>query len=186
MNLDFVKIENKYHALIEIAKDYMVHIDDSEHDINHMIDVVSYMKELLKVLDIDADIEVCIISAYWHDVGRIKGQDGHERLSAEMLKEQMKRMHYDDEFINKCYKAIEYHKWNMHPETVEGIILKDADKLAWLGVRRWKECLSKKKKLDSIVNMLPKLRDEILYFDESRKIFDRDIIIIFKLLYSYF
>ena len=42
----------------------MKSINDYEHNINHMNDVVSYTKELLNFLNRDIDIDVCIISAY--------------------------------------------------------------------------------------------------------------------------
>ncbi len=72
----------------------------------------------------------------------------------------------------------------MYPKTKEGLLVKDADKLAWLGKGRWTSCIKNKQKLDSLVELLPKLRQEILYFDESRKIYDRDIANLVRLLYS--
>lgn len=184
-NIDFIKIEKNHSKLIETAKKHMKSITDFEHNINHMNDVVLYTKELLNSIKLEVNADICLISAYWHDVGRIKVDEGHEKLSAEMLKEEMKKLEYDDELINKCYKAIKNHKWNMKPQTAEGIVLKDADKLAWLGVGRWIDCLNNNQNLDSIISLLPKLRDEILYFNESKKIYDRDIIKLIKLLYNY-
>lgn len=184
-NIDFIKIEKNHSILIETAKKHMKSITDFEHNINHMNDVVLYTKELLNSIKLEVNADVCLISAYWHDVGRIKVDEEHEKLSAEMLKEEMKKLEYDDELINKCYKAIENHKWNMNPQTSEGMVLKDADKLAWLGVGRWIDCLNNNQNLDSIISLLPKLRDEILYFNESKKIYDRDIIELIKLLYNY-
>ena len=178
------KIEEDYKILIQTAKEYMGSIKDPEHNINHMNDVVLYTKELLNAIDLKIDAEVCIISAYWHDVGRTKIDEGHEKLSAKMLKDKMKALGYNDELINKCYMAIENHKWNMQPQTTEGLILKDADKLAWIGLGRWNDCLDNHQRLDSIIDLLPKLRNEILFFDESKKIFDRDIIKLIKLLYN--
>ena len=78
-NIDFTKIEKKHNRLIEKAREYMKSIKDYEHNINHMNDVVSYTKELLNSLNRDIDIDVCIISAYWHDVGRIKINEDHEK-----------------------------------------------------------------------------------------------------------
>ena len=183
-NTDFDEIEKKYKNIIDIAKEYMQSISDYEHNINHMNDVVHYTKLLIERLNIEIDVDVCIISAYWHDVGRIKVNEGHEKLSAEMLKEVMKDYKYDDILIDKCYKAIENHKWNMTPETIEGLIIKDADKLAWIGIGRWKSCIKNNQRLDTIVFLLPKLRNEILYFDESKEIYDEDIIKLLKLLYK--
>ena len=178
------EIENKHSKLITKAKEYMNQIKDYEHDINHMQDVVNYTYELLDKITINVDKEVCIIAAYWHDVGRTKCIEGHEKVSAEMLKEEMEKEKYDQCFIEECYLAIENHKWNMLPKTNEGLIVKDADKLGWIGKGRWKACLKNNQHLDSIIKLLPKLRNEILYFEESKNIYDRDIVNLVNLLYS--
>lgn len=68
----YEEIEDRYKKIIDIAKNYMNTIKDNEHDINHMNDVVKYTKELLNIVNVNINKEVCIISAYWHDVGRIK------------------------------------------------------------------------------------------------------------------
>ena len=187
--IDFEKIEQKYKKLISIAKEYMKKIQDYEHNIYHMYDVVSYTKELINHLNLDIyesiNLDVCIISAYWHDVGRIKINEGHEKLSAEMLKQEMVKLEVDNDLIDMCYKAIEKHKWNMTPETTEGLIIKDADKLAWLGLGRWKECLNNHQNIDLIVDQLYNLKENILYFEESKKIYDIEVIKLIKFLYSY-
>ena len=180
----YYEIENKYKDLIKKAKGILININDYEHNINHTLDVVDYTKELLDILNVDVDKDICIIAAYWHDTGRIKLDSGHERLSADMLKEEMLKYDYDISFIDKCYKAIINHKWNMFPETTEGLIIKDADKLAFLGKRRWLECIGHNYKVDSIIKLLPKLKEEILYFDESKKIYDRLIIELVEILYN--
>ena len=179
------EIELKYKELIDKAKEYMNRITDYEHDINHMKDVVKYTYELLKKVKISVNNEVCIIAAYWHDVGRIKCVEGHEKLSADMLKGEMKKKGYNNQFIEDCYTAIEHHKWNMTPENNEGLIVKEADKLAWIGEGRWKICLEKNQNLDSIIKLLPKLRAELLNFEESKEIYDRDIVQLIQLLYNY-
>lgn len=134
--MNFEKIEKKHIKLINISKEYMNIIKDKEHDINHINDVVYYTKRILECTSDQVNEEACIISAYWHDVGRIKIGNGHEKLSAEMLKAEMEKCKYDKKFIEECYKTIEFHKWNMMPTTIEGLILKDADKLAWLRKRK--------------------------------------------------
>ena len=184
-NNDYNEIENKYHELIQKAKEYMKNITDYEHDISHMYDVVNYTKELLNSIELDVDKDVCVISAYWHDVGRIKINEGHEKLSAQMLKEEMINRRYDNKFISKCCLAIENHKWNMQPTTTEGLIVKDADKLAWIGIGRWNSCLKNGQHLNYIIKALPKLKNEILYFNESKNIYDRDIVKLVELLYNY-
>lgn len=180
----FKDIEKRHNVLIDMAKSYMKLINDNEHNIGHMYDVLYYTKKIIKNLNYQIDIDVCIIGAYWHDVGRIKIQDGHEKMSSKMLVDAMKKNHYKEEFIKKCSDSIKFHKWNMTPKTIEGLIIKDADKLAWLGSRRWKMCIKNRQRLDELVELLPKLRNEILYFDYTKKLYDEEILKIFLLLYN--
>ena len=42
----------------------MKQIDDFEHNVKHVYDVVYYTKELINSIDVKIDIEVCILSAY--------------------------------------------------------------------------------------------------------------------------
>lgn len=182
--MNYEIIENKHKDIIEIAIKYMSTITDPEHDINHMNDVVRYTKELLNILDDDINKEVCIISAYWHDVGRIKTVLGHEELSAKMLKQEMEKQNYDNELISRCYKTIEKHKWDMSPDTKEGLVIKDADKIAWLGKGRWISCINQQKDLQDIIDLLPRLKSEILYYEESKKIYDREIVKLVKILHD--
>lgn len=184
--MNIKRIEEKYKKLIDIAKEYMLTIKDNEHDINHMNDVVKYTKMILKNMNEDENInaEVCIIGAYWHDVGRTKIQIGHEKVGADILEEQMRKMKYDEEFIKKCSASIEFHKWNMQPKTIEGQIVKDADKIAWVGSGRWNSCIKNKQRLDSLIELLPKLRNEILHFEYTKKLYDEEIVKIVTMLYT--
>lgn len=180
------KIIKKHKSLIDKAIEYMNKVQDKEHNYEHVKDVIYFSLTLLEKLKdkFDINIDAVIIACFWHDVGRIKCDIGHENLSSIMLKKEMVKENYDAIFIDNCIEAIRYHKWNMNPKTIEGKIIKDADKLAWLGVNRWKECIKYDQNLDSIVDLLPKLRNEILYFDESKKIYDEEIVKLVKLLYS--
>ena len=180
--MSYEEIEKKHIKLISKAKEYMSSIEDKEHDITHMNDVVNYTKILLDKI-VDVDKEVCIISSYYHDVGRINGSLGHEKLSAEILKNDMIKLEYDDKFIDLCYKAIENHAWNMNPQTKEGLLIKDADKLAWLGLGRWKNCIDNNQNLDSIISLLPNLSN-ILNFKESKLIYNDEIVKLVKYLYE--
>ncbi len=182
--MDFKYIEEKYKDLIDIAVSYMMKNSDKKHDINHMKDVVNYTKILLNNLKINANYDVCIISAYWHDVGRLFTDEGHEKVSAEMLKNEMIKRNYPNNLAKQCYKAIEKHKWNMIPETKEGLIIKDADKLDFIGIERWKSCLNNNYNLDDIVKLLPNLRNDYLYFEESKRIYDKEIVRLVEYLYK--
>lgn len=182
ITLDFNKIENKHRKVINKAKSYINEIMDYKHDINHINDVVYFTKKILEKTN--ANPEVCIICAYWHDVGRIKKEEGHEKLSALMLKEELIKENYDEDFIRECYDAIINHKYNMTPTTLNGIVIKDADKLAYLGKGRWRQCLVNKVDLTDIIDLLPRLRNNILTLDISKEIYDKEIIEILILLYK--
>ncbi|MCL2444698.1 HD domain-containing protein [Candidatus Saccharibacteria bacterium] len=185
MLVDVGQIQDKYRDLIEKAREYVLVIGDSdrEHGWRHIEDNVWFLTELMEDVEEEFDAEVCVVAVYWHDVGRVDGgMEGHEGRSAEMLTEEMRQRGYDEGFIWRCAEAIRYHKWNMVPKTIEGRILRDADKLGWIGTGRWESCLQHGQKLKNIRKMLPRLRDEILYFDCARKIYDREIVKIVILL----
>ena len=69
INQEFEQIEEKNKGLIEEAINMMKQVPDPKHSLSHMESVVAYTKEILLRTE-KADKEVCIISAYWHDVGR--------------------------------------------------------------------------------------------------------------------
>ncbi len=181
-NINFV--EKKYKDLISLSIKHMNSIDDYEHDNNHIKDVIDNILKLTEKIELDFDFEICILAGYWHDVGRTRANVGHEKISAEMLKEELVKLNYPEEFIQKCYDAIAFHKWNMEPKTIEGLIVKDADKLAWLGNGRWDSCLKNNQVLDELIKLLPNLRNEILYFEESKIIYDKLIVKIVEKIYN--
>lgn len=166
--------------LIKIAIEKMKTIQDPEHSLGHTLDVVDYANELLKY--INARKDVVIIAAYWHDVGRTIKQEGHELMSGILLKEEMTKLGYEEEYIDACFNAVIYHKWNSKPITIEGNVVRDADKLGFLGRRRWENCLLRNYPLTSIIKVLPLVRDNYFYFEESKIIYDRDIIKINEIL----
>ena len=131
------EIKNKYIDLINKALNIIKENDEPVHGIGHINGVVENTILLLERYP-QADKEVCILSAYWHDVGRKYGKKGHELKSAEMLKDELINNGYDEEFVDKCFKAIYKHGEKDLPETLEGILVRDADKLDDLGIARWK------------------------------------------------
>mgnify|MGYP005786382287 FL=1 len=174
MENQYLEIEKKYKALINIAIEKMKLSKDPKHNLVHILDVVEYTKEILET-EHEANKEVCIIAAYWHDVGRIQQHEGHELISANELKTEMEKQNYPAEFIEKCYKAICKHSWKKEPETLEGIIIRDADKIDFVGINRWKECIENGCRFEKILELLPTLRKDILKLEVSKEIFDREI-----------
>ena len=169
----YEEIYNKNKKLIDIAIEKMkVCENDPLHFIGHTIDVVNYVKELLE--EIPANKEICIIAAYWHDVGRSVTDKGHEEESGRILKEEMEKLSYSNEIIEQCYSAVVNHKRKCIPPTVEGKIVRDADKIAYIGKNRWKRCIEEEPEaLDEIIEVyLPILREELLRLEDSKELFD--------------
>lgn len=165
MNIN--EIEGKYKGLINKALEIMEDLDDPVHGIEHMRGVVDNTITLLNNQN-EADKEVCILSAYWHDVGRKYGKEGHELKSAEMLKQELMSLNYDNDFIEKCYKAIYKHGEKTIPDTLEGIIVRDADKLDDFGIKRWKECINRNVRIPRIILGL---KDKLI-LDYSKRLYN--------------
>lgn len=174
---EFKLIEDRNKKLIEKSIEIMKTIADPKHSVSHMQSVVNYTKEILEKIDgvENIDKEVCILSAYWHDTGRSIQAKGHSKISANMIKEEMEKLGYNDRIIESCYKAICNHGWNEEPETLEGIIVRDADKIDFVGIQRWKNCIENSDKLTKILELMPTMRKNLLKLECSREIFDREI-----------
>lgn len=170
--IDAIIKKNK--VLIDKAIYIMEKVPDAMHSVSHMESVVKYTIEILKYEE-KANKEVCIISAYWHDVGRSVQNKDHAIISADMLKEEMQKQQYDNDMIESCYQAIYKHSWYDIPDTLEGIIVRDADKIDFIGIGRWKQCINANHRCESILELLPTLRSNLLQLDCSRKIYDEEV-----------
>ena len=73
----------------------------------------------------------------------------------------------------------------MIPNTIEGHLVKDADKISFIGVERWRECIEKKQRIDLTMKLLSTLRNEMLYFNISKTIYDEKIVDLVQFLYDY-
>lgn len=94
-----------------------------------------------------ADEEICIVSAYLHDIAKgdvanepkgdfaklRKKSDGHGPNSAEEAKEFLKKLKTSDYFIEQVHYAISQHDNDLPKKTKEAAILWDADKLQLVG-----------------------------------------------------
>lgn len=176
-------ILEKHKILIDKAIQIMETVEDVRHSLSHVESVVKYTMEILEHEE-NANKEICIISAYWHDVGRSIQAKGHDLISADMLKEEMEKLQYDRDFIEQCYLAVYKHSWKEMPGTLEGIIIRDADKIDFVGIERWKKSIEMKKRFGQILENLPILRNDILQLEISQKIYDREIVQLVKYLHE--
>lgn len=122
------------------------------------------------------DTGLLVLAGWWHDAGRPQGVEGHEERSAQMARGSILLSGGTHEDAERIYRAIRFHRWDMRPDTVEGKIVRDADKLDFLSVGRAVRSLGDPDRayLRSIVPLLPGLRG-MLSLEVSRKLFDRRI-----------
>ncbi|HDJ26704.1 MAG: phosphohydrolase [Thermoplasmata archaeon] len=101
------------------------------HGLEHALRVMKWALFLGK--NVGADLEVLSVAALLHDIVR-DGED-HALRSAEEARRILLAHGYDEEFADRVYLAIRDHSYSSGrvPETLEGKVLSDADKLDALG-----------------------------------------------------
>lgn len=159
---------------------------DSEHGLAHIESVTKLTAKLmdrLKHENVNYDADVCLLSAYCHDICRSQNPSSHELDGAVKIRDELKNSNkYTDDFCQNVYNAIVFHKWSMKPQTTEGLIIRDADKLDWLSKWRWD--LYRKQNINKddieIIKLLPQLRNKILYYECSKKLHDEMVLRITK------
>jgi len=169
MNIKIVKAIKK-------AKEYIRQMANVGHDESHMKSVINYAMKIAAV-EKNVDSDVLELAIWWHDVGRLHRDDGHPQKSAEMAREYLQANDFDADFIEKICDAIENHGSKAGadlPTTLEGKILRDADKLDFLTPARWKVTIQNKKiaTIKAAIKKIPIIRNQILFFDKSKEIFD--------------
>lgn len=112
---------------------------DSSHDLDHTLRVMHNV-ELLLAHTPGADADVVRLSALLHDIARpeedsARGCCCHAELGAQQSAVLLKKYNFPDEIISQVVHAVRCHRFRKGspPETVEGQLLYDADKLDSLG-----------------------------------------------------
>lgn len=158
------------HKMINQAKFLLAEANsDIFHGMDHAKDIAKTAKEILKYYP-QADKRAVVIAAWWHDVGRKDLSDGHEEHSAKLVSAELAKLNYDKAFINKVSDAIKFHGLSMHPTTIEGQIIRDADKLGYISIPRWKRVLKSpeyKSDVASSKHALLNFRDKVFRLDSS-------------------
>jgi hypothetical protein len=85
-----------------------------------------------------ANSAIIEIGAWWHDVGRLEGPADHEARSADMLARELERAGADESVVQEFAEAVAFHKWSMRPSSLEGKVIRDADKLDAVAPERWR------------------------------------------------
>ncbi|MHA1904722.1 MAG: HD domain-containing protein [Candidatus Thorarchaeota archaeon] len=106
------------------------------HTYDHTKRVLSIAREICEVQH--ADMRILCAAALLHDVGRpyeMSTGKSHALLSGEMSKEVLQRNGYNEDEISRVVDAIRTHRYSegLTPNSLEGEILSDADKLDAIG-----------------------------------------------------
>lgn len=161
---------------IEKAKNYYNDYWDVLHDLSHIERVAQNAKEIANSLgykDLDF-LELCV---YWHDVARTKSVEPHEEPSAAMARDDLLARGASQDLANLAYEAIRFHKSTANPVTIEGKIIRDADKLDIFSVVRWERCIKAgwteyyEEDLKKTINNLQKYPDVFTY-DYTKKLYE--------------
>jgi uncharacterized protein len=88
--------------------------------------------------ELGADLRILKAAALLHDVGRFREEEtgvSHSILSGEMSEEILREVGYDANEIERVKSAIRTHRFSegLTPDSLEGEILSDADKLDAIG-----------------------------------------------------
>ena len=169
-------MHRKFKKLNEHGKKAIARIEDHAHSHSHMENVIKHAMEIAKAYP-DVDLRVIESAAIWHDTGRLHGQENHEELSALMAHNEALKHGLPKNIARQIYDAIVYHKWSSCPKCIEGHIVRDADKLDFLDVKRWEKRIINKKydELEYVADVLIKLRKKHLRLPISKKIFDKNL-----------
>ena len=106
----------------ELDNDYLY------HNLSHTQRVVNAIKELIVGENIsEVDANVLLLSAWFHDVGYIKGAENHEEASVRIATNFLEEYNIDDSIINTVSRIIRATKMGAEADDVLEKIMRDAD-----------------------------------------------------------
>lgn len=130
-------MQQKYQIIINIIKEKKL---CTAHDLDHVLRVYNLCKRLAEH-EAEVDMNVLVPAALLHDIARIvedddsSGEVDHAVLGAEKAEGILERLGYEKEVIKRIKHCIIAHRFRSgyNPETIEAMILFDADKLDVIG-----------------------------------------------------
>ncbi len=125
----------------EVRKIVSEKLGCSAHDLEHTFRVYNNSLRISENMK-NVDLEVLKYASLLHDIARIEedndntGKTDHALLGAEQAREILTKLGKNKDFIDKVSSAIRTHRYRngLIPETIEGKILYDADKLDVIGM----------------------------------------------------
>ena len=118
------KAENYIFQLFKdnLSSDYIY------HNFNHTLRVVNSVKTLIEAEKInEADAEMLLISAWFHDAGYVQGYENHEDNGIKIVTQFLNENNYDPQKIEQIAKLIKATQLNLEPVEYLEKILRDAD-----------------------------------------------------------
>lgn len=139
----------------EFIEGVLSEVDDSAHDLNHMLRVVKNAKLILE--QEEADAEIVIAAAWLHDCVIIpKNHPDRKRastLAAEKAGNFLKGIEFPKEKTDATKHVIETHSFSagISPQSIEAKIVQDADRLDAIGAIGIARCFMVGGKLDRLL-----------------------------------
>jgi predicted metal-dependent HD superfamily phosphohydrolase len=121
--------------IVQKAESHVFHLfkdklspDYIYHNFNHTLRVVNSAAAIAKEEGIgEEDLEVIMLSAWFHDVGYIDGPDNHEDRGAAAAEKFLSKNDYPKDKAEQVFDLIKVTKVGAEPETLHEKIIKDAD-----------------------------------------------------------
>lgn len=132
--MDYLKLVEKY--VVEYYKEFW---DDrySYHSIDHVSDVVYMVQKIGESCNLNnSELETLKIAAWFHDIGHLKSEERHEKISANIAEYYLELVGFPIEKIDPVLKCIRATELNVRPTNILEMIIKDAD-LFHLGNKKY-------------------------------------------------
>lgn len=148
-------LQNLEQQCRQFIEDELSKVDDSAHDLSHILRVVKNAELILETEN--ADAEVVITAAWLHDCVIVpKDHSDREKastLAAEKAGEFLGRIEFPKEKIDDVKHAIAAHSFSagIPPQSIEAKIVQDADRLDAIGAIGIARCLMVGGKLDRLL-----------------------------------
>jgi HD superfamily phosphodiesterase len=114
----------------ETATKLLLSLPDSiiYHNLNHTRDVVKAARKIGQYVNLsDEEMEILLISAWFHDTGFMKSYENHEAESINYAKAFFREVGYPEENQEKIIACINSTRMDVAPETLIERVLHDAD-----------------------------------------------------------
>ena len=98
------------------------------HNLTHTAEVVKIAREIAEASAVsEEDLEIVLISAWFHDIGYIDKCDGHEDIGKNYAKKFLEEKNYPPEKIQTVLSLIEATRLPRNPQNLLEEIICDAD-----------------------------------------------------------